>query len=89
MSDRQILSELMSTLKQQRDELQVRMHLAQAEAKDEYERLTDRIQQLSDQYKPVGEAATETADNVVAALLLAAEEVKAGFDRVARSLKDG
>ena len=88
MSDRDALSELISSLKQQRDELQVRMHLAQTEAKDEYDRLTDRINELTDQYKPVSDAAAETADNVVAALTLAAQELMTGFDRVRKSLED-
>lgn len=86
MSERTALEELITTLKQQRDELQVKMHLANEEAKEEYNRLTDRINQLSDQYQPVREATTETAQNVVAALKLAAEEMAVGVNRIWKSL---
>ena len=87
MSDRDALSELISTLKQQRDELQLHMHLAKAEARQEYERLTDRINELTDQYEPVRKATAETTDNVIAALTLAAEEMKAGLQRIRKSLE--
>ncbi len=87
MSNRDALPELISTLKQQRDELQLHMHLAKSEAKQEFERLTDRINELTDQYEPVRKATAETADNVIAALTLAAEEMKAGFERVRKSLE--
>jgi len=87
MSERTALEELITTLKQQRDELQVKMHLANEEAKEEYNRLTERINQISDQYQPVKEASTETAQNVIAALKLAAEEMSIGLSRVWKSLK--
>lgn len=87
MSESDTLAEIISSLKQQRDELRLRMHLAGAETKQEYERLTGKITELTDQYEPTRQAAGETASNVLAALKLAAEEIKAGYDRVAKSLK--
>lgn len=87
MSDRDALSEIITSLKQQRDELKLHMHLAGAEAKQEYDRLSAKITELTDQYEPARQAAGETATNVFAALKLAAEEMKAGFERIASSLK--
>ncbi len=88
MSERITLQELIDTLKQHRDELRVKMHLAEMDAKDEYERLSCKMDELSSQYQPVKDAVSESADNVIAALLLAAEEMKNGFVRVAKSLKE-
>lgn len=85
--EKSLLSELVSSLKQQRDELQVQMHLAQAEVKDEYNRLAVKVDELTKQYEPVKNAVGETAGNVFAALKLAAEEMKLGFDRVRKSMK--
>lgn len=87
MSERDALSELITSLKQQRDELKLHMHLAGAEAKQEYDRLNGKIAELSDQYEPARQAAGEAATNVFAALKLAADEFKVGFERIAKSLK--
>lgn len=85
--DRQLISELISSLKQQRDELKVQMQLAQNEMRDEYNRLSSRIEELSRQYEPVRKEVGQTATNVFAALKLAGEEMLAGFDRIRKSMK--
>ena len=82
------LAEIMGSLKQERDELRLKMHLAEMEAKDEYDRLSGKFDELSDQYDPVRDAVEETADNVFAALKLAAEEMKNGFLRVRKAVKE-
>ncbi len=86
--DRGSLDSLISTLKQERDALKVKMHLAGMEAKDEYERLSSKIDELSTQYDPVKQAVSETADSVIAALSLAAGEMKSGIKRVRDALKE-
>ena len=80
------LDELIHRLKQQRDELAVKIHLAKAEAKEEWSKVDDKFAQLKADYKPVKDAVGETAKNVLSALELAAGEVKAGFDRVRKLL---
>ena len=75
MSDRDALTEIITSLKQQRDEMKLHIHLAGAEAKQEYERLSTKITELTDQYEPTRQAAGESAGNVIAALRLAAEEM--------------
>ncbi len=87
MSERENVNQLISTLQQERDELGVKLHLAGKEAKQEYDRLAERIGELLQQYEPARHAVEETAENVFAALRLAAEEMKAGFDRVRKSIE--
>ena len=82
------LAEIISSIKQEREELQLKMHLAGMEAKDEYNRLSAKFDELTDQYAPVREAVEDTADNVFAALKLAAEEMKDGFGRVRKAIKE-
>jgi chromosome segregation ATPase len=89
MSDQKsTLDRLVSEIKQQRDELRLKMHLAGMEAKDEYDRLSGRYDELSKQYEPVSEAVEDTAENLLSALSLAAGELKVGFQRVRKALSE-
>ena len=89
MSDqRNALDEVISKLKQERDELKLQMHLASMDAKDEYERVSGKIDELTEQYDPVKDAVEETAENVFSALGLVADELKVGFQRVRKSLSE-
>lgn len=87
-SQREQLDKLIQSLKQDRDQLRLRTHLAQMEAKQEFERLSDRIDELSQQYEPVREAVEESAGNLIAALRLAADEMKGGLQRVGKAIRD-
>jgi len=86
MSEKSNLEELISVLKQQRDELRLKMHLANMETKQEYDRLSDRINDLTAQYEPTKHAAAESAEQVFAALKLAGEELLNGFHRIRKTL---
>jgi hypothetical protein len=81
-----LLDDLVLKLKQQRDELQVRIHLAKAEVRDEWDRLDRRFIQLMDDYKPARDATGQAAANVWAALELAGEEILHGFNQIRKAL---
>ena len=83
---RETLLELISSLKQQRDELRVKANLGRKEAQDELERLSEKLDELMRKAEPVQNAAEETASNLVAALGLVATEVRDGFQRLRDSL---
>jgi len=85
---KQQLEETINALKQQRDEIQLRLHLAGKEAQQEYERLSGKIDELSGQYEPVRQVAAESAQNVIAALGLAADEMKSGLERIRKALSE-
>jgi hypothetical protein len=82
------IEELISCLQQERDELKLKMHLTGMETKEEYDRLSDKLDELLVQYKPVSNAVEESAKNVVSALVLAADEMKNGFHRVRKNITD-
>ena len=89
MSDQKnVLEEVISKLKQERDDLKVQMHLASMDAKDEYDRLSRKCDELTDQYEPVKDAVEDTADNVFSALGLVADELKIGFQRVRKAVSE-
>lgn len=82
------LEEIISSLKQERDQIRVRLHLAGMEAKDEYERLSSKTEELLSQYEPLKDAVGETSEDVFSALSLAAGEMKNGFSKIWHSLDE-
>ena len=82
---KQTLAELIATLKRERDELAVKIHLGKAEARDEWERVNKKLDELKAQAGPLNEIAADTAKGVGAAFELAGEEIKKGLAKI-RSL---
>ena len=85
---RKKLNELVNTVRKERDELKLQIHLASLDAKDEYDRLSKKCDQLADEYQPVTEAVEKTADNVVSALGMVADELKFGFQGVRQAISE-
>lgn len=82
------LDRLVESLKQERDELKLKMHLASMDAKSEYERLSGKCDELTEQCEPIKDAVEESAENLFAALGLVADELKVGFQRVRKAIHD-
>ncbi len=80
------LQELVSSLKQQRDELALKMHLGQDELKAEWDELNEKLFQLTKRFEPLKDAASEGGEDVWQALKLLGEEIKTGFDRIRKTL---
>ena len=81
-----LLHETISSLKQQRDELALKMHLAEAEANQEFDETIVKLDTLTAEYDPLKDAVGESAENVVESLKLVAGEVVSSFDRIRKSL---
>ena len=75
-------------LKQDRDELKLKMHLAGMDAQDEYERISGKLDDLTAHYEPVKDAVEETAENVFTALGMVADELKFGLRRVRKAIDE-
>jgi len=87
MSDTQHrITEIVETLKRQRDELALKIHLGKAEARDEWEKLEKQLAELKAKAAPVGGALGDATKGVGAALELAGEEIKKGYDRIRKLL---
>ena len=87
-NDQSNFDDLINLLQKQRDEVKRQLDLAGQDAKQEYDRLAKKCDQLSEQYKPVSEAAGEAAENVLTAFGMVADELKVGFDRVRNAIGD-
>jgi uncharacterized protein YjbJ (UPF0337 family) len=81
-STKQDLEKLMATLAQQRDELKLQLHLAKAEAKDEWDALEGKWEQAQGKLAQVQTAAGESLEDVRAAASLLADELKNGYERI-------
>lgn len=87
MTDRRFdLDAIVEDLKRARDEVRVQMHLAKADARDEYERLEHEWDHVRAKLGVIGEAAGEAAVEVGAALKLAVDELRHGYERVRQLL---
>jgi hypothetical protein len=73
-------------LTQERDELAVRMHLAKAEARDQWEELEKKWEHFRARLEVVGRAAGESAEDVGDALELLGSELKRGYARIRKLL---
>ena len=82
------LNDVISKLKQERDELKLQMHLASMDAKDEYERISGKVDDLTDQYEPIKGAVEESASNIFTAFGMVADELKVGFQRVRKAITE-
>jgi chromosome segregation ATPase len=86
MADRkEQYQELMAKLEQQRDELRLKMHLAKAEAKEEWEELEKKWDRLKSRMGDAGDEADDAWDDIQAAAGILADEIKKGYDRIRKA----
>jgi hypothetical protein len=81
-----LLANLISSLKQQRDELALKAHLGSMESKEELDKLSTKFDQLTSDFEPAKEAVEESDGDVWESMKLVAEEVQNGFERIRKSL---
>jgi hypothetical protein len=80
------LDELVERLKQGRDELNLKMHLGKAEAKDLWQETEDKWRRLRSELDKVDTDTDDVARDVGAAAMLLAEEIKQGYQRLKQLL---
>jgi vacuolar-type H+-ATPase subunit D/Vma8 len=75
--------ELIAELKQKRDELRVKIHLASKEAQDEWQELESKMREFSEKAElgKTGEGLGDAFGNL-------GQEIKAGYQRVREALKN-
>ncbi len=87
MSD---FDDLIEELKQKRDELRVQINLASMEARDEWQELEDKMEELTARAKEFADEAGigETGEGVGKALGDLGREIKLGYERIRDAIKD-
>ena len=76
------LSHLIEALRQERDELRVKLHLAKSDVRDEWDTVERKWEQVEAKLPQVKAELGSAATNVGAALALAIEEIQAAYRRI-------
>jgi uncharacterized protein YjbJ (UPF0337 family) len=80
------IEDMVGKLREERDELRVRLHLAKMEASDEWRELEHKWSKLEGKAKQMRGKAAESTGDIRAAAQLLGQELKAGFKRIAKKL---
>ncbi|NQV23319.1 MAG: hypothetical protein HQ518_03035 [Rhodopirellula sp.] len=83
----QRIEELITSLKQQRDELSVKIHLTGMEMREEWDRLDMKLSKLCSKYEPVKDAVGETSGDVWQTLKQLGSEIGDGFKRIGKAIQ--
>lgn len=78
--------ELVTDLERERDELKLKIKLGTKDAHDQVGKLDDKIQQLKIKADAAASEAKDAMEDVGDVAKKLAEEIKAGFDRVRKTL---
>jgi len=74
------------SLAQLRDDLQVRIHLGEMEARDQWQKLEPKWWELQRKIVAVERASADTAREIITAGNLLIEELFKGYDRIRKAL---
>jgi chromosome segregation ATPase len=83
---RKRIDDMLEELKQERDELQVKLHLAKLEASDEWDRIQAKLEKLEAKARDLAGATAEASKGIGAAAKLLGEEIRDGFKLIAKRL---
>ncbi|MBL1432880.1 MAG: hypothetical protein COB94_005490 [Gammaproteobacteria bacterium] len=78
------INDMVNDLKQERDELRVKLQLAKMEAGDEWKKLEAKLVKLEAKAKELGSATADASQDVGAAAKLLGEEIRNGFKKIAK-----
>lgn len=88
MNIQEDFEELIEQLKQQRDEINLKIHLAGMEINDEWENAEKDWKELREKIIEITADAKETGDDFIHASKAVAEELSLTYDRIKERLKD-
>ena len=88
MELRQEFDKLVEKLKVERDELNLKLHLASMEAKEELKDAEKKWVQLKEKASKITDDAVETSDEYIAKAKIVGEELKETYKRIAKRLSD-
>jgi hypothetical protein len=80
--DKTDLQRLADELRHQRDELKLKLHLAKADAKDEWEVIEKKWEHARGRLAVIGKEAGAASKDVREAARLVLDEIKAGYQRI-------
>lgn len=82
MSIGEPIDKIITALKQERDELHLKLKLGNAEVKEQWDDLEKQLAKLTSKAELISDTAEKTGEQVLEAAKLAADEIKKGYDRI-------
>jgi len=82
MSKRTDVKEVIASLERMRDEIKLKIHLAAADARDEWEELEKKLGHLRGKANTIGRVGKDAAGDVGEAVELLGKELKKGYERL-------
>ena len=79
---------LMAKLAAERDELNLKVHLASMEAKEEFAGAEKMWEQVKLKASDIADDSVETSDEFISAAKVVGEELKEAYQRIAKRIKD-
>ncbi len=86
MSLKSEFENLLSKLNVEREELQLKLHLAGMEAKDEFEEAEKQWDQVKHKASEIADDSIETSEEFIAKAKIVGEELKDTYQRIAKRL---
>lgn len=85
---KQEFDKLMAKLAAERDELNLKLHLASMEAKEEFAGAEKMWEQVKQKAGDIADDSVETSDEFISAAKVVGEELKDAYQRIAKRIKD-
>ena len=79
---------LSAKLKSQRDKIELKLHLASMEAKEEWEMTEKKWDHFKDKVEDIADDTKETTKELVDATKVIADELKSAYQRIVKRLSD-
>jgi hypothetical protein len=88
MAIKEDFENLLDKLQVERDEINLKLHLASMEAKQEFEGAEQQWQRLKIKAAEIADDSVETSEEFIAKAKIIGEELKEAYQRVAKRLAD-
>ena len=75
------IEEMLSELRQERDELKVKLQLAKMDVSEEWKKLEAQLEKLDAKAEELGNVAADASHDIAAAAKLLGEEITRGFEK--------
>ncbi|MCK9606887.1 MAG: hypothetical protein M0R33_10640 [Methylomonas sp.] len=88
MSIQNEFENLLSKLNTEREELQLKLHLASLEAKDEFQQAEQHWQQIKQKAAEIADDSIETSEDFIAKAKIVGDELKDTYQRISKRLSE-
>lgn len=85
---KQEFDQLLEKLSAQRDEVNLQLHLASMEAKNEFSQAEEKWEQVKQKASEIADDSVETTDEFISAAKVVGEELIEAYQRIAKRISD-